>query len=172
MFIRDSPKTTVFGNHASSLGGCSFTRGKHWPSRDQSRFCLTSLLRLPVLVRTHDCIDLVLQTTLCHWIIPSRPILNKLLQLPLNPLKSYCPASVAQVCIVKSNANPASGPLPKALLLLEDKGAGMVISDNLRGAIYMNLSMFAFTVNDTFMKELTQTLPLYQTCLLYTSRCV
>ena len=42
----------------------------------------------------------------------------------------------------------------------------MVISDNLRGAIYMNLSMFAFTVNDTFMKELTQTLPLYQTIAL------
>lgn len=42
----------------------------------------------------------------------------------------------------------------------------MVISDNLRGAIYMNLSMFAFTVNDTFMKELTQTLPLFQTIAL------
>lgn len=38
----------------------------------------------------------------------------------------------------------------------------MAISDNLRGAIYMNLSMFGFTVNDTFMKSLTQSLPLFQ----------
>lgn len=42
----------------------------------------------------------------------------------------------------------------------------MAISDNLRGALYMNLSMFAFTVNDTFMKAVTQTLPLYQTIAL------
>jgi len=42
----------------------------------------------------------------------------------------------------------------------------MAISDNLRGAIYMNLSMFAFTVNDTFMKAVTQDLPLYQTIAL------
>jgi len=42
----------------------------------------------------------------------------------------------------------------------------MAISDNLRGAIYMNLSMFAFTVNDTIMKSLTQSLPLYQTIAL------
>lgn len=39
----------------------------------------------------------------------------------------------------------------------------MAISDNLRGALYMNLSMFAFTVNDTFMKSVTETIPLYQT---------
>ncbi len=39
----------------------------------------------------------------------------------------------------------------------------MAISDNLRGALYMNLSMFSFTVNDTFMKAVTHTLPLYQT---------
>ncbi len=42
----------------------------------------------------------------------------------------------------------------------------MAISDNLRGTIYMNLSMFSFTVNDTFMKAVTQSLPLYQTIAL------
>ncbi|MFC3181599.1 DMT family transporter [Cypionkella sinensis] len=42
----------------------------------------------------------------------------------------------------------------------------MAISDNLRGALYMNLSMFAFTVNDAIMKSLTQNLPLYQTIAL------
>lgn len=42
----------------------------------------------------------------------------------------------------------------------------MAISDNLRGALYMNLSMFAFTVNDAIMKSLTQSLPLYQTIAL------
>jgi drug/metabolite transporter (DMT)-like permease len=40
------------------------------------------------------------------------------------------------------------------------------MSDNLRGALYMSLSMFAFTVNDTFMKAVTQGLPLYQTIAL------
>lgn len=42
----------------------------------------------------------------------------------------------------------------------------MAMSDNLRGALYMNLSMFAFTVNDTFMKAVTHDLPLYQTITL------
>lgn len=42
----------------------------------------------------------------------------------------------------------------------------MAISDNLRGALYMNLSMFAFTVNDAIMKSLTEVLPLYQTIAL------
>lgn len=42
----------------------------------------------------------------------------------------------------------------------------MIISDNLRGALYMNLSMFAFTVNDAIMKSLTHALPLYQTIAL------
>lgn len=40
------------------------------------------------------------------------------------------------------------------------------MSDNLRGALYMSLSMFAFTVNDTIMKAVTQSLPLYQTIAL------
>jgi drug/metabolite transporter (DMT)-like permease len=40
------------------------------------------------------------------------------------------------------------------------------MSDNLRGALYMSLSMFAFTVNDTFMKAVTQGLPLFQTIAL------
>lgn len=48
----------------------------------------------------------------------------------------------------------------------------MAISDNLRGAIYMNMSMFAFTVNDTFMKAVTETLPLYQTIALRGSLAV
>lgn len=39
----------------------------------------------------------------------------------------------------------------------------MAISDNLRGALFMSLSMFSFTVNDTLMKAVTHTLPLYQT---------
>lgn len=42
----------------------------------------------------------------------------------------------------------------------------MLLSDNLRGALYMNLSMFSFTVNDTFMKSVTHSLPLYQTIAL------
>ncbi len=42
----------------------------------------------------------------------------------------------------------------------------MQISDNLRGTIYMCLSMMAFTVNDTFMKAVTKTLPLFQTITL------
>ena len=42
----------------------------------------------------------------------------------------------------------------------------MQISDNLRGTAYMCLSMMAFTVNDTFMKAVTQSLPLFQTIAL------
>ena len=42
----------------------------------------------------------------------------------------------------------------------------MPISDNLRGVIYMNVSMLAFTVNDSFVKAVTETLPLYQTIAL------
>jgi drug/metabolite transporter (DMT)-like permease len=42
----------------------------------------------------------------------------------------------------------------------------MQISDNLRGTIYMCLAMMAFTVNDTFVKSVTQTLPLFQTIAL------
>jgi drug/metabolite transporter (DMT)-like permease len=37
------------------------------------------------------------------------------------------------------------------------------ISDNLRGILLMCASMAAFTINDTFMKSVTQTLPLFQT---------
>jgi drug/metabolite transporter (DMT)-like permease len=37
------------------------------------------------------------------------------------------------------------------------------LSDNLRGILLMCASMAAFTINDTFMKSVTQTLPLYQT---------
>lgn len=39
----------------------------------------------------------------------------------------------------------------------------MPISENLRGILLMCASMAAFTINDTFMKSVTQTLPLYQT---------
>ena len=36
------------------------------------------------------------------------------------------------------------------------------LSENLRGILLMCASMAAFTINDTFMKSVTQTLPLYQ----------
>ena len=39
----------------------------------------------------------------------------------------------------------------------------MPISENLRGILLMCASMAAFTINDTFMKSVTQTLPLFQT---------
>lgn len=39
----------------------------------------------------------------------------------------------------------------------------MPISDNLRGILLMCASMASFTINDTFMKSVTQTLPLFQT---------
>ena len=42
----------------------------------------------------------------------------------------------------------------------------MPISENLRGIVFMNLSMGAFTINDAFMKSLTQTLPLFQSIAL------
>jgi drug/metabolite transporter (DMT)-like permease len=42
----------------------------------------------------------------------------------------------------------------------------MQISDNTRGAIYMMISMAAFTLNDTAMKAVTQTLPLFQSIAL------
>jgi drug/metabolite transporter (DMT)-like permease len=37
------------------------------------------------------------------------------------------------------------------------------VSENLRGILLMCASMAAFTINDTFMKSVTQTLPLFQT---------
>jgi drug/metabolite transporter (DMT)-like permease len=37
------------------------------------------------------------------------------------------------------------------------------LSENLRGILLMCASMAAFTINDAFMKSVTQTLPLYQT---------
>ncbi len=39
----------------------------------------------------------------------------------------------------------------------------MPISENLRGILLMCASMAAFTINDTFMKSVTQTMPLFQT---------
>lgn len=42
----------------------------------------------------------------------------------------------------------------------------MQISGNLKGILVMCLSMAAFTVNDTFMKDVTRTLPLYQAIAL------
>lgn len=42
----------------------------------------------------------------------------------------------------------------------------MPLSDNLRGILLMCASMAAFTINDTFMKSVTETLPLYQTIAL------
>lgn len=42
----------------------------------------------------------------------------------------------------------------------------MQISDNARGAAYMCVSMAAFTLNDTAMKSVTQTMPLFQAIAL------
>jgi drug/metabolite transporter (DMT)-like permease len=42
----------------------------------------------------------------------------------------------------------------------------MQISENLRGVIFMCLSMAAFTINDTFMKSVTAEVPLFQTVFL------
>ncbi len=42
----------------------------------------------------------------------------------------------------------------------------MQISDNVRGALYMCVSMAGFTINDTFMKAAMQVLPLYQAITL------
>lgn len=42
----------------------------------------------------------------------------------------------------------------------------MQISDNLRGVLYMCVSMAAFTINDAFMKAATQVLPLFQAITL------
>ena len=42
----------------------------------------------------------------------------------------------------------------------------MAISDNLRGALYMNIAMAAFTLNDSAMKAVTQSIPLYQAIAL------
>ncbi len=39
----------------------------------------------------------------------------------------------------------------------------MPLSDNLRGILLMCASMAGFTINDTFMKSVTKTLPLFQT---------
>lgn len=42
----------------------------------------------------------------------------------------------------------------------------MPLSDNARGALFMSAAMAAFTVNDTCMKAVTQSLPLYQAMFL------
>ena len=39
-------------------------------------------------------------------------------------------------------------------------------SDNLRAVVLMNIAMLAFTLNDTCMKLVTQSLPLYQAITL------
>lgn len=44
--------------------------------------------------------------------------------------------------------------------------SGPLTSDNLRGAIYMNVAMAAFTVGDAAVKLVTETLPLFQTIAL------
>jgi drug/metabolite transporter (DMT)-like permease len=43
------------------------------------------------------------------------------------------------------------------------KDPALPLSDNLRGVLLMCASMAAFTINDAFMKSVTQMLPLYQT---------
>jgi drug/metabolite transporter (DMT)-like permease len=42
----------------------------------------------------------------------------------------------------------------------------MAMTDNLRGVVFMCLSMAAFTINDTFMKSVTAEVPLFQTIFL------
>ncbi len=42
----------------------------------------------------------------------------------------------------------------------------MNLSDNMRGALLMNLAMLVFTLNDTCMKAVTQTMPLFQAITL------
>jgi drug/metabolite transporter (DMT)-like permease len=42
----------------------------------------------------------------------------------------------------------------------------MALTDNMRGILYMNVSMLAFTLNDTFVKAVTQTLPLFEVIFL------
>ena len=42
----------------------------------------------------------------------------------------------------------------------------MTLSDNMRGVLYMNVAMLAFSVNDSFMKAVTQTMPLFQAITL------
>jgi drug/metabolite transporter (DMT)-like permease len=42
----------------------------------------------------------------------------------------------------------------------------MPLSDNLRGALYMNVAMAAFTLNDAGMKAVTQSLPLFEAITL------
>lgn len=42
----------------------------------------------------------------------------------------------------------------------------MPLSDNQRGAVYINVAMLAFTLNDTCMKAVTQSLPLFQAITL------
>ncbi len=42
----------------------------------------------------------------------------------------------------------------------------MPMSDNARGAIYMNVAMLAFTLNDTCMKAVAETMPLFQAIAL------
>ena len=42
----------------------------------------------------------------------------------------------------------------------------MALSDNLRGALYMNVAMAAFTLNDAGMKVATQSLPLFEAITL------
>lgn len=38
----------------------------------------------------------------------------------------------------------------------------MTLGDNMRGVVYMNIAMLAFSVNDTFMKAAMEALPLFQ----------
>lgn len=49
---------------------------------------------------------------------------------------------------------------------MPDRGSDVSQSENFRGVVAMCLSMMAFTVNDTFMKAVTQDLPLFQTIFL------
>ena len=42
----------------------------------------------------------------------------------------------------------------------------MMMSDNMRGVLFMNIAMLTFTLNDSFMKAVTETMPLFQAITL------
>ena len=57
-----------------------------------------------------------------------------------------------------------TSPSPRRLIPKDGQGRTpeLPISENLRGILLMCASMAAFTINDTFMKSVTQSLALYQ----------
>ena len=65
------------------------------------------------------------------------------------------PGAGASACLLPLIANGAEG-----------REIQVPLSENPRGILFMCLSMAAFTINDAFMKDVTRTLPLFQTIAL------